>query len=209
MIDSLIHLGNVLYLVAYAVKDILWLRVLTVVAAVALTAAYLHERLATAAAWEVIFGAVNVVWIVLIIRERRPVKLSEEEARLRDMTFTSLTAREIRELVAFGYWQEAAAGEVLIEEGVTPDRLIVIYSGRVSISVRDELIGECAEGTVLGEVSFLTQSVTTARVTVLEPTRFIWWRNHELRSFMERQPELRTLLLALLGAETANKLARR
>lgn len=209
MVDSLIHLGNALYFVAYAVKDILWLRIITVVGAVALSFAFYMQGLTSAIGWEVVFGAVNIFWIVLIIRERRPVRLSDEEDRLRELAFKSLTAREMKELLSFGYWRESAPGEVLIEEDVAPDRLLVLYSGKVDVSVRGEIVSQCGEGTLIGEVSFLTDSRTTAKVTVSEPTRYVWWRNHELRSYMEDHAELRTLLLALMGADTASKLASR
>ena len=209
MVDSLIHLGNALYVVAFAVKDILWLRIITVIGALALSFAFYFQKLTSAIGWELVFAAINIVWIVLIIRERRPVKLREEEERLRELAFRSLTAREMKELLAFGYWRDAEAGETLIEEDATPDRLLVLYSGRVDVSVRGEKVSECGEGTLIGEVSFLTNSRTTARVTVSEPTRYVWWRNQELRDYMEDHAELRTLLLALMGADTASKLAAR
>ena len=79
--DILIHSANVLYLVSYVMRNILWLRMFTVVGASCLMA-YLYFRpdpLITAVCWNVVFVLLNLYWIVRLILERRPVRLSEDE----------------------------------------------------------------------------------------------------------------------------------
>ncbi len=65
-----IHFANVLYLVSYLVQDILWLRVLTVVAALSLIPYYATNWLGEAIAWNVVFLVINVVQIKLLMIRR-------------------------------------------------------------------------------------------------------------------------------------------
>jgi hypothetical protein len=75
--------ANVLYLASYSVRDILWLRVLTVTAALLLIPYYAFQPipLTVAIAWNVLFIAINTYWIIRLIIERRPVHLTPDEAR--------------------------------------------------------------------------------------------------------------------------------
>jgi len=64
--EYLINTANVLYLVAYYMRDIRWLRAFTIVAA-SLLAAYFYfrpEPLMTAVYWNLFFGAMNAYYLV-------------------------------------------------------------------------------------------------------------------------------------------------
>jgi hypothetical protein len=65
--------ANAIYLVSYAVRDILWLRVLTVVAAALLIPYYSMQAVPLRAAieWNIIFIAINCYWVIRLIIERR------------------------------------------------------------------------------------------------------------------------------------------
>ena len=84
MAPYFIHTANVLYLLSYLVRDILWLRVLTVVAGVVLMPYYLAQSppLLAAVAWNVLFTGINAVQIARLLYERRPVVLTEDQAHL-------------------------------------------------------------------------------------------------------------------------------
>lgn len=71
--QALVHVANVLYLVSYLVKDVLWLHVLTVVAGL-VSMPYFGLRadpLWAPVAWNVVFVAINTYQIHLLWRERR------------------------------------------------------------------------------------------------------------------------------------------
>lgn len=70
--DFLIHIANLLYLASYIMRDVVRLRVLTVVAASCLIPYfYLQPRPLTAAiGWNLFFIALNVGWIVRLVREK-------------------------------------------------------------------------------------------------------------------------------------------
>src|SRR5579872_6891701 len=108
---------NVLYLVSYSVRDILWLRALTVVAALLLTPYYYLQAvpLWMPIAWNAVFIAINAYWIVRLILERLPVHLTADEQRLRELAFPSLTPREALNLYKMGIWEDIEPGRSIVE----------------------------------------------------------------------------------------------
>ena len=95
-IDLLIHAANVLYLFAFMVRDILWLRILAVVAAACLIPYFYFrpEPLMTPIYWNLVFAALNVYWICRLLLERLPVNLSADEQRLCELVFRTMTPRD-------------------------------------------------------------------------------------------------------------------
>src|SRR3989442_1307750 len=95
-IDYLVHFSNVLLLVSYSVRNILWLRWFAVAAALTNMPYFLmqHTVLWPPILWAVVFTAINLYQISRIYLERRPVVLSGDEQRLYDLGFQSLRPRE-------------------------------------------------------------------------------------------------------------------
>src|SRR5262245_13620102 len=74
--DVLIHVANVLFLLSYLVRDILVLRLLTVVAILALLPYYFANGLYPPIFWNSVFIAINLYQLYRLVLERRPVRLS-------------------------------------------------------------------------------------------------------------------------------------
>ena len=70
--ELLIYVANALYLVAYAVRDILHLRVLTIVATCCLAVYFYNQAqpMMTVVYWNVFFLILNVIQLGRIYRER-------------------------------------------------------------------------------------------------------------------------------------------
>jgi hypothetical protein len=70
--EALVYTANFLYLASYLVKDILHLRLLTIVAACCLVTYFYNqaEPLMTVVYWNLFFVALNVLQLARIIRER-------------------------------------------------------------------------------------------------------------------------------------------
>ncbi len=102
--EALIHTANVIYLVSYTMREILWLRVFTVVAATCLIFYfYLRpEPLLTPIYWNLVFIVLNIIWIVRLLLERRPVQLSDDEQDLCRLVFGTITPREMIKLLKLG-----------------------------------------------------------------------------------------------------------
>ena len=73
IMEALINAANVLYLISYFVRDILKLRILTVVAASCLIAYFYSqpEPLMACVYWNLFFVIQNLAWIVRLLVQRR------------------------------------------------------------------------------------------------------------------------------------------
>ncbi|HEY1232673.1 MAG TPA: hypothetical protein VGH22_04785 [Candidatus Binatia bacterium] len=108
-LDYLVHLSNILLLVAYSVKDILWLRWFAVAAAITNIPYFLLQQnvLWPPILWALVFTAINLYQIAHLYLERRPVVLSPDEQKLYDLGFQSLRPREFVSLSLVGEWKNA------------------------------------------------------------------------------------------------------
>lgn len=201
--ELLIHPANVLYLLAYMVRDILWLRILTVAAALFLIPYFYFrpEPLMAAIYWNLAFTALNTFWIIRLLLERRPVKLSEEEQQLCGLVFHTMRPREMLKLLKMASWNEAAADECFVERGKPLDRLMVIYSGKACAEVNGKYVTELEPGQFIGSISYITEELAPANIISLEPTRYVSWPKPQLRDFMKKNPDLHTALKTTLAID--------
>ncbi len=201
--ELLIHAANVLYLFAFMVRDILWLRILTVVAASFLIPYFYFQPvpLITAIYWNLAFTALNLFWIVRLFLERRPVKLSAEEQRLCELVFRTMTPREMIKILKLASWQSAVAGECFVKRGKLLDRLMVIYSGKACVEVDGKNVTELQPGQFIGSISYITEETAPANIVSLEPTRYVSWPKSKLRDFMKKNPDLHTALKTTLAID--------
>lgn len=206
--DFMIHVGNVLYMFSYLVRDILWLRVITVVAASCLLPYfYLRpEPIYAAIGWNLVFTALNVGWIGRLLWERRPVALQEEEQHLHQLAFPSVAPRELLRLLRVGSWERAEPRHCLVEKGRPLERMLVIYSGKAGVEVDGRQVAELGEGQCVGVMSFHTDAVPAVDVVALEPMRYVAWPKRALRDFLERNPPLRAAFQLTVGRELADRL---
>jgi hypothetical protein len=203
-----IHVANVLYFASYLVKDILWLRVLTVVAGVLLLPYYFMQPqpLWPAIAWSGVFLAVNVVQIKILLFERRPIHLEPEEQRLYERVFKNLTPRQFAKLLRLGHWQDVGASERIIEHGHLPGRLMVVSSGSLSVEAEGARKALLSAGQFAGEMAFVTGEVPLADVVATEAARLLVWKSAELTRFLEGNGELLLALHTAIGADLVRKL---
>lgn len=205
--QNLIHLANVLYLVSFLVSDILWLRLLNVLAG-GMLIAWLAAGAAPAApiAWNSVFLAINVVQVWRLLLERRPVRLRPEELTLYQLAFRSLTLREFARLSAIGRWEDAGPGDHLVEQGVRLDRMLVLCSGTSDVVLRGERVAQLRPGQLVGEMGFLTDAATSAAVVATEPTRYLALPTTSLRALFKRHPDLRAAMQSVIGSDLVGKL---
>ena len=116
-INGLVNLSNIVFLVAFSVRDVLRLRLLSIVGE-AMILPYYYFQSATLwppIFWGVAFMMVNAVRVVAIVLERRPVVLSDQEERLYGVAFRSISKREFLGLVGLACrWVEYSPGEIVV-----------------------------------------------------------------------------------------------
>lgn len=203
-----IHVANILYLLSYLVKDILWLRALTIVGGLTIVAYYLlmPHPVWAAIAWNAVFLLINAWQIRLLILERRPVQLDPESLGLYKLAFRSLKPREFVKILKLARWTEAEPGLHVVTRGKPLDQIMVIASGRVRVEPETGTSIELRPGCFIGEMSFMTGETPNADVVAIERTRLVSWPQKELRALLEQAIELRAAVQGVLGADLVAKL---
>jgi len=203
------HVANALYLISYAVRDILWLRLITVLGGAMLVLSFFlsPEPPIPAILWNALFLVINLVRIDLLIRERRPIPLAADEQHLANLVFRTLRPRELVRLLRVGAFVDHAADERLVTRGEPLDALLLVVRGTARVALADRAI-EIADGTFIGELGFLTGKPPGADVEATSAIRVVRWPLAPLRAFLDDNPDLRATMQQVLGSDLATKLQR-
>lgn len=204
--NPLLHVANVLYLVSYSLRDILWLRVLTVLAMLCLAWCYWCCNENYALGWQAAFLAINLFQIGLLILERRPVQLTDVQQKLHSGPLSTLTPRQVQRFTDKAEWSTVDAGQHLIVEDSRLEDLILLLSGKAKVVAKGQTIAEISDGQFVGEMSFLTGGDTTADVIAIDSVLYAKWPEQYVQSLIQRDQELGTALQAALGSDLVRKL---
>jgi hypothetical protein len=206
------HLASILTMAAYLLKDILWLRLLTILscfAGIAFNYFVPATPLWTVIYWNVLFTAINVVQVAIIIKQRSSVHFTEEEKELHDTIFKNFAPFEFMKLMRVGKWLEARQGEILATEKKPLDSIMLIYNGSVSVELNGKELAKLKDGNFVGEVSFITGGAATATVRALLPTRYVSWPKEAIGQLLKRNPSMKFAMQAMLSTDLSKKLMRR
>ena len=208
--DYLVHFSNMLLLVSYSVRDILWLRWFAVAAALTNIPYFLSQVdiLWPPVLWALVFTAINLYQILRIYLERRPVVLSEDEQKLYNMGFQSLRLREFVSLVLAGEWKNATAGDQVLTEGKPVSSICIPISGTVQVRKHGQELAASKPGRVIGTALALTGDPSPVDAAFTEPGRYMCWPLYNIRSFLDKRPKLRTTLQSPVNRDLAAKLER-
>ena len=208
--DYLVHFSNILLLVSYSVRDILWLRWFAVAAALTNIPYFLLQGtvLWPPVLWALVFTSMNLYQIARIYLERRPVVLSEDEQKLYDLAFRSLRPREFMSLSLVGEWKSVEAGARVVTEGEPASYLCIPITGSAEVRKGGEAIGTMRPGQIIGTALALTGDPSPVEITFTGPARYMRWPLPSLRRFMDRRPDLRVTLQGLVNRDLAGKVER-
>jgi hypothetical protein len=206
------HLASILTMAAYLLKDILWLRLLTILscfAGIAFNYFVPATPLWSVIYWNMLFATINIAQIAIIIRERTGIHFTEEEKELHDTLFKNFAPFEFMKLMRIAKWLEAKQGEVLAVEKETLNAVMLIYNGLVGVETNGKEVARLKDGNFIGEVSFITGGAATATVRALQPTRYIAWPKDAISQLLNRNPSMRFAMQSMLSTDLSKKLMRR
>jgi Popeye protein conserved region len=202
-----LHAANILLLIAYSVRNILWLRLLSVAASlIALPYFILQpEPLWEPIIWSSVFAAINSFQSWHLIVERRPVKLTPEEQEIRQLAFPDLPPRKVLQILGIGAWTTMEVGERMIESGKRVEAISIIVRGRVRVTREDGVFGELIAGDIVGSALLLSGVPADVDAMVVEPVRCMRWQVEPLDRYLAANPETRIVLQKYLARDLAGK----
>ncbi len=208
-VTDMIHVANVLYLLSYIVRDILWLRVLSVAAGLCLMPYYCHcgeHPLWAPISWNALFAAVNVVQIVLLVGERWPRSLTGQQRQLYEAIFPELSPGEFVKLMKMGARREVSVGEQLVARGSVVEDMTVLLQGALEVRADGRVIARLRPGQFVGEMSFITGEKASADVIASEPSIVVSCSQASLHELLEAKPAMALKIRAALGRDVVGKL---
>ena len=208
--DYFIHAANILLLIAYSVRDVLWLRMFAVAASLIAIPYYVIQPtvLWPPLAWSVVFAAINLFQSWLLFIERRPVKLTAEEEEVRRLAFQDLPPRKVLQVLSIGSWITAEVGERLMERGKLPDRVSLIVRGKVRVTKEGRMLGELIAGDLVGSALILSGVPSNVDAVTVEPLRAMRWQVGTLEKYLSANPETRSVMQRHLAHDLAGKIGR-
>ena len=205
--DYFIHAANILLLVAYCVRDILWLRLFAVGASVVSVPYFLLQpaTLWAPLCWTVGFAGINLLQSWRLFMERRPVQLTAEEEEVRRLFFHDLPSRKVLQVLSIGSWVTAQPGQRMIESGTVPGAVSLIVSGKVRLTRAGHVIGVLGAGQLVGSALILSGVQADVSAVVESPVRAMRWQVGTLEQYLHANPETRTVMQRHLARDLASK----
>jgi CRP-like cAMP-binding protein len=203
-----IHLANVLFLLAYLVRDIFALRLLSVVGSLSLYPYYVYgaaEPLYVPIAWNSVFVLINIVQLYRLFMSRRPVSLSAAERMVYEAVFGPLSEREFAQVLAAAERRTAQDGSCLIQEGERGPELLLLGEGEASVRVGTSEVARIGVHRFVGEMSYLSEQPASASVWAEGALEYFAWPCSALRELLAGAPALQAKVQQILGSELAEK----
>jgi len=109
-----------------------------------------------------------------------------------------------QDLEAIGRRQTAERGDVLLARGEVGDRVLVVETGRVKVSVttssgREVVLTFRGPGSLMGDQSLVDESPRSATVTAVEPVTVLVIAASAFRGYLASHPNVALAMLATLS----------
>ena len=206
----LLNCAYTIYLAAFMAKNIVWLRLLTVAGNILVVPYYLFfldPPLWNSFVWVCIYTVINLVMLFIIYLESRPIKLSDFEQKIYDLTFKSLEPRVFKKLIDHGSIEELQPEVVLVTSNSDLDSLMLVVEGEAEVILKhgEHLI--IPTGGFIGEQSFITGGKTSADVTTgKEAATILRWNSQVLRKYLADKENLKDHLDLIFTSDLIYKL---
>jgi hypothetical protein len=203
------HLTYSLIALSFLVRDILWLRVVAVVASLSgITYSYVvpAQPLWLVVNWNIVFVAINSFRIAILLKERMGIDFSPEERHVHETVFADFSSVEFSKLMQLAQWTDTETETLLVREGQPVRYLTLIYQGTAVVEVGGRVVADLDGGHFVGEMSFITNAPASATVTCGASSRLVQWPREALDNLLKRNPGMRPGFQGALGRNMAAKL---
>ena len=199
------HLGYFFILVAVAIKDILWLRIVLGFAQFLLFCYAMVVDRQDIALWNFALVSVNVVNIISLLNQKKKVPIPKEFVDLYNKLFNEFTTKEFIYLLSLGHAHHIE-NKVLIREGTKQKDLVLILSGTALVKHHEQIISQLERGSFVGEISLVTEEPANADVETSDYLEYIAWDQDELRALKEKNFMIWTKLHDVITRDLSRKI---
>ena len=112
--------------------------------------------------------------------------------------FADLSSKQLALLAQHADETDVSAGEVLVREGDTGDRFILLLSGNARVERGGQILAHLTRNQFVGEMSLLDGKPRAATVTTENEARVLIINRDAFRTLMDTVPEFRDTLFTVL-----------
>jgi CRP-like cAMP-binding protein len=134
-----------------------------------------------------------------------PVRMSDDEQELYELSFSALGRRDFVQLAASGRWEDIPAGEKLFRVGDRVDSVWVLLRGVIAAEVDGERLGELGPGGSAGTTMIVTREPSPIDAIAIEPCRALVWHVETVMRLLEKKPNVRAALQGAVSLDLARK----
>ena len=111
-----------------------------------------------------------------------------------------LERRTRKRLSEVGKRRTYQADETIVKQGTTGTALYIVLSGRATIVVNDQTVGEVSAGDFFGELALIEEHPRSATVTATSQTECLLFPAWEFTALLDEHPEIAVpIMKALIG----------
>jgi hypothetical protein len=195
--------GYSIFLLALLVRDVLWLRIILTVASLCFVAFAWVIGAVGMQLWNVAFTTINIVHVLIILRERSHLHLTADLRLAYNDCFWHMTRREFVRLWTAGRPLRLDETKVCVQ-GVAPTELVYLLDGVARVERDGRHVVTLGKFNFIGEMSFLTESAASA--TVIVSGRAHGWTREQIAQLQQRSPILVDKLKISIGVDMSQKL---
>ena len=205
--DLFVHGSNLILLLAYTRREMLSLRILALAAALTIVPYYAlqTEVLWPPIFWSLVYAAVHSYHILALLRERRPIRFSDDEDRLWKMSFPSLLPHEFERVRRLVEWSELREGTAIELSSVD---VLLLFEGRVAIFRAGAEVASLHPGQLIGIAFQLEGAPAWLECAAATTARIVRLSRADLETEMERSASIDAAVNSLLNHDLAAKVMR-
>lgn len=213
MEDNLIHIsGEYFYsfaalfsCIAYILRNILWLRILLVIAAIIYIISGVMLGISAMVGWNAAYLIINLFHVVILLLDRITIALPDDTAKIYHQYFSTLSTREFKKLIITNQFCSFQSN-MIVEEAEIPDRLYILLQGSVEIIKKGEQLATLSPGDFIGEMSFLTKEPASASANAESSAQCAYWTHSDLEKLKIKNINVYDKFIAIIGCDLVRKL---
>ena len=206
----LAHVAHLLISISFFMKDILWLRVISIVASSLLIYIGLggNTRIGEVQVlWHLLFILIHFWRLGLLMYQRYILKLSDFENEVYQIFEQMMLPKDVRRLCNLGITIQSEEEVQIISQGSKVDQIALILEGNVLVKKDDQLIKNLSKGCFFGEFSFITGNLASADVFVQQGTKYISWNQDILKNYLKNDIDLYHHFQNILAKKLMNNMS--
>ena len=207
----LANLGFAIALIALLFRDMLWLRVVSILGTLLIFPMYIFsdEIGWTSIGWNSAHIVINSIQIVILILLRRPLVLKGIEKQIHTSIFYAITTRTFDKIFKLAKFEEYVNNTELIHIDEPIHNLYLVINGDVEVTLQDDTKRIVSSNTFLGEQAFITGETASATVRILsDRATLLKWDHQKLQDFLNKDVALSNTFDLILTSDIIEKLRR-